>query len=714
MTPERVSGTSDDPAAAPCAAATPESGLMDGEDWIAGEAGSDSSGDEAEGTVLSHPLTSHDTSSSDSSSGSEDGYAKVEQPRGGDVSVVYLRDDVAVWPSRTTRIDGRLSLLEQNGSIFIAWLPYTLDKLLSASAPGSGQQASAAKDRTMYAVHPVALSEVKALHRHAPPLGAHRIVLTLFNGVSLPPLYFQHGGIKSLMSALREHVPLARSALDANTYLVNDQADPLQRSLSELGMLDSPTPGPGPAAGAALGGHMPRAASEAWGALAEAEPEAGVLVHLTELLDRVQGLALSARDTASSLFGGLAVDEGPGPIPCAALPPLEPGAALESDGSGVLLATPTTPGCPTAVPGAVDGAADAFELLDKAVPGCGSVWGQVPGPPLSLEEFQAMHDAEGRLVDTAGFRRRVFSSGVSPAARPAAWAVLLGLTPPGTTAAAAAAARSARLARYVQLRAQWRGVSRAQAARWARWRERVARVDKDVRRTDRGAAPFAREGGAGARMLRRLLLTYAMYNYDLGYCQGMSDLAAPILAVAMAGRGGGRLARDQQAEVESEAFWGFANLMEGVGANFSTDCTGMHAQLEALRQLLELLDPPLHAHLHRRDCLSLYFCYRWLLILFKREFGFDQVLRLWEALWTAVPTPHLHLYLAVAALASRRRDILTADADFDGMLRLCLELAGKLDLEALLRDAEALCAFAGDAGRAVVQGLPGPPKQAPM
>lgn len=134
---------------------------MDGEDWIAGEAGSDSSGDEAEGTVLSHPLTSHDTSSSDSctsprfhevdeaadlevlpapsctlcwqgmsvlcpwayhkppststASGSEDGYAKVEQPRGGDVSVVYLRDDVAVWPSRTTRIDGRLSLLEQNG-----------------------------------------------------------------------------------------------------------------------------------------------------------------------------------------------------------------------------------------------------------------------------------------------------------------------------------------------------------------------------------------------------------------------------------------------------------------------------------------------------------------------------------------------------------------------------------------------------------------------
>ncbi len=41
----------------------------------------------------------------------------------------------------------------------------------------------------------------------------------------------------------------------------------------------------------------------------------------------------------------------------------------------------------------------------------------------------------------------------------------------------------------------------------------------------------------------------------------------------------------------------------------------MHASLLALRRLLQLLDPPLHAHLEARDCLSLLFCYRWLLVL---------------------------------------------------------------------------------------------------
>lgn len=188
----------------------------------------------------------------------------------------------------------------------------------------------------MYAVHPVALSEVKALHRHAPPLGAHKIVLTLFNGVSLSPLYFQHvgggarwggevaswssppqgccslpesctsadplppntqGGTKSLMSALREHVLLARSASDANTYLVNDQADPLQRSLSTLGMLDAPPPGSTIEAGGVLRARAPGDADDAWGAVTEAEAEPGVLAHVAELLDRFHGLALSARDT---------------------------------------------------------------------------------------------------------------------------------------------------------------------------------------------------------------------------------------------------------------------------------------------------------------------------------------------------------------------------------------------------------------------------------
>lgn len=61
------------------------------------------------------------------------------------------------------------------------------------------------------------------------------------------------------------------------------------------------------------------------------------------------------------------------------------------------------------------------------------------------------------------------------------------------------------------------------------------------------------EEGEPLKAMRRILLTYAMYNFDLGYCQGMSDLLAPLVYVLMkdvSPNQGGRWI-----EAESEAFW---------------------------------------------------------------------------------------------------------------------------------------------------------------
>lgn len=40
-------------------------------------------------------------------------------------------------------------------------------------------------------VHPVPLSDVRAISKHTPPLGQHRVTITLASGVSLPSLHFQ-------------------------------------------------------------------------------------------------------------------------------------------------------------------------------------------------------------------------------------------------------------------------------------------------------------------------------------------------------------------------------------------------------------------------------------------------------------------------------------------------------------------------------------------
>ena len=62
----------------------------------------------------------------------------------------------------------------------------------------------------------------------------------------------------------------------------------------------------------------------------------------------------------------------------------------------------------------------------------------------------------------------------------------------------------------------------------------------------------------------------------------------------------------------------------------------MKRQLSTLQQLISVMDPELHAHLDRTGSLNLFFCFRWILIAFKREFKFNDVIRLWE-----VSSPYL-------------------------------------------------------------------------
>lgn len=74
-------------------------------------------------------------------------------------------------------------------------------------------------------------------------------------------------------------------------------------------------------------------------------------------------------------------------------------------------------------------------------------------------------------------------------------------------------------------------------------------TEKDVNRTDRTLPFFAGENNENLMLLSDILMTYVMYNFDLGYVQGMSDLLSPILCVMMN---------------EVDAFWCFVGFMDKV------------------------------------------------------------------------------------------------------------------------------------------------------
>lgn len=91
-----------------------------------------------------------------------------------------------------------------------------------------------------------------------------------------------------------------------------------------------------------------------------------------------------------------------------------------------------------------------------------------------------------------------------------------------------------------------------------------------------------------------------------------------------------------------------------------------------------------------QDSGSLCFCFRWLLIWFKREFPFPDVLRLWEVLWTGLPGPNLHLLVACAILDMERDTLMLSGFGSNEILKHINELTMKLSVEDVLTRAEGL------------------------
>ena len=194
-------------------------------------------------------------------------------------------------------------------------------------------------------------------------------------------------------------------------------------------------------------------------------------------------------------------------------------------------------------------------------------------------------------------------------------------------------------------------------------------TEKDVHRTDRAiplfagedtphpdpSSPFADVGtNVHLEQMKDMLLTYNEYNRDLGYVQGMSDLLAPIYAVM---------------QDDAVAFWGFQHFMDRMERNFLRDQSGMRKQLMTLDHLVQLMDPKLYLHLQSADSTNFFFFFRMLLVWFKREFNWLDILHLWEVLWTDYLSSNFHLFIALAILEKHRGVIMEHLKHFDEVLK---------------------------------------------
>ncbi|MBN3279985.1 TBC25 protein, partial [Polyodon spathula] len=123
----------------------------------------------------------------------------------------------------------------------------------------------------------------------------------------------------------------------------------------------------------------------------------------------------------------------------------------------------------------------------------------------------------------------------------------------------------------------------------------------------------------------------------------MSDLASPILAVM---------------DNEAHAFICFCGLMKRLEGNFRPDGSLMSLKFQHLKLLLRHSDPEFYAYLVSRGADDLFFCYRWLLLELKREFAFEDALRMLEVTWSSLPPdpPETEVELQGPALEEREEE----------------------------------------------------------
>lgn len=61
--------------------------------------------------------------------------------------------------------------------------------------------------------------------------------------------------------------------------------------------------------------------------------------------------------------------------------------------------------------------------------------------------------------------------------------------------------------------------------------------------------------------------------------------------------------------------------MDLVDRNFDLDQSGMKQQLQDLNKLMAIANPRLYNYFTEHKSENMYFCFRWLLVWFKREFS---------------------------------------------------------------------------------------------
>lgn len=242
-------------------------------------------------------------------------------------------------------------------------------------------------------------------------------------------------------------------------------------------------------------------------------------------------------------------------------------------------------------------------------------------PAMTDMEFHNYLDPDGHLIRPQELRLSIYQGGIESSLRKVVWRHLLNIFPDNMSGKERYDYLKKKELEYYRVRDQWKEHLVKDTAA-DEIKNVISVVKKDVLRTDRTYKFYSgSDDSKNIVSLFHILVTYAVTHPEISYCQGMSDLASPLLVVQ---------------NDEAHAYLCFCGLMKHMRTNFHPSGQAMKTKLQHLSLLLQVYDPCFFSYLKESSTNHL-FCFRWLLLALKREFPLDDALYMLEVMWSTLP-----------------------------------------------------------------------------
>ena len=194
---------------------------------------------------------------------------------------------------------------------------------------------------------------------------------------------------------------------------------------------------------------------------------------------------------------------------------------------------------------------------------------QPPRPPLTDAEFRRFLDPIGQVIHSKELRAVIYFGGIEPSLRKVVWKHILNVYPEGMSGRERMDYMKRKAQEYQNLRERWRNlIQKGQNVGDLSYVTSMVR--KDVLRTDRHHKFYGgSDDNQNTASLFNILTTYALNHPSVSYCQGMSDLASPLLVTM----------RD-----EAQAYICLCALMRRLKDNFMLDGIAMTTKFTHLAE----------------------------------------------------------------------------------------------------------------------------------